>query len=73
MVFNHLQTMNYHLGLICAHCSDYFMTSTDIMHHHTQLCRSTATSNNDDRKESPLENEEDENSYGNYDFVFEED
>ena len=48
------------------------MTSTDAMHCHAQLCRSTAAGN-DDKEESPLEYEEDKNGDGNYDFVFEED
>ena len=72
-VVNHLQTMHYHLGLICTQCLDYFITSTDAMHQHTQLCRSTAAGNNDDREESPLDYEEDKNGNGNYNFIFEED
>ena len=65
-VVNHLQTMHYHLGLICTHCLDYSMTSTDAMHWHTQLCRSMAAGNDDDREESPPEYEENENGDGNY-------
>ena len=30
-VVNHLQTMHYHLGLICTHCLNYFMMSADAM------------------------------------------
>ena len=52
MVVNHLQTMHYHLGLICACCLDYFTTSADAMHWHTQLFKSTAAGDDDDREES---------------------
>ena len=73
-VVNHLWTKHYHLGLICAHCLDYFTTSADAMHQHTQLCKSTAASNDDDnREESPPDYEEDDNSNEDFEFVFEED
>ena len=45
---NHLQTMHYHLGLICAHCLDYFTTSADAMHQHAQLCKPMAAGDDDD-------------------------
>ena len=53
IVVNHLHTMHYHLGLICAHCLNYFTISTDTMQQHAQLCKSTAASNDDNREESP--------------------
>ena len=61
--------MHYHPGLICSCCLNYFMTSPDAMY---QLCRSMAANNNN-REESSLDYEEDENSNGDFDFVFEED
>ena len=72
-VVNHLQTTHYHLGLICSHCVDYFTTSTDSMHWHTQLCKPAAASNdnNYDREESPPDYEDEDNS--NEDYIFEED
>ena len=71
MMVNHLQTMHYHLGLICACCLNYFTMSTDDMWQHAQLCKSTAASN-DDRKESPPDYEEDDNGNGDFKFAFEE-
>ena len=72
-VVNHLQTMHYHLGLICTHCLNCFMTTADSMHQHAQLCWSTVAGNDEDREESPLHYEDDENGDGDYDFIFEED
>ena len=65
--------MHYHLGLICACCLNYFMTTADAMCWHTQLCRSILAGDNNDIQESPLDYEEDENGNGDYDFIFEED
>ena len=31
IVMNRLRTMHYHLGLVCAPCGDYFLTSADAM------------------------------------------
>ena len=45
---NHLQTMHYHLGLICTCCLNYFTVSADAMHWHTQLCKSMAAGDNHD-------------------------
>ena len=33
------QTSHYHLGPICSQCLEYFTTSMDTMHHHSQLCK----------------------------------
>ena len=52
-VVKHLQTTHYHLGLICAHCLDYFTTNAETMCCHAHVCKPTAAgaSNNDDDKE----------------------
>ena len=73
MVLNHLWTMHYHLGLICACCLDYFMMSADTMWQHTQLCKSVVAGNNDDREESPTNYKEDDNGEDDFKFAFEED
>ena len=54
MVVNHLQTMHYHLGLVCTLCIDFFTTSTDAMRWHTHICKSIAAEDND-CKEKELE------------------
>ena len=38
-VVNHLRTSHYHSGLVCGWCLEYFMTSANTMHHHSQLCK----------------------------------
>ena len=64
--------MNYHLGLICAHCVDYFTTSADTMCQHAQLYKPTvASDDDDDRKEEAYE--DDDNSNEDYEFMCEED
>ena len=71
-VVNHLQTMHYHPGLICAHCLDYFTTSAETMHHHAHVCKPTAASNNDnDREEEDYE--DNGNSSEDEKFKFKED
>ena len=71
---NHLWTMHYHLGLVCACCLDYFTTSADAMHQHSQLCKPTAAGNDDDgREDSPQDYEDDDNGDEDDEFVFEED
>ena len=66
--------MHYHLGLICAYFLDYFTTSADVMHWHTQLCKSMAVGNDDDdREESPPDYEEDDNGDKDLKFMFKED
>ena len=73
MVVNCLQTTHYHLGLICAHCLDYFTMSTDAMLWHAQLCKSVVAGDDDNREESPPDYEEDDNGNGDFEFMFEED
>ena len=56
-VVNHLQTMQYHLGLICACCLDYFTTNAEAMCHHAHVCKPTiaGTTDDDDREEDDYE------------------
>ena len=71
-VVNHLWTTHYHLGLICAHCLDYFTSSADAMLQHTQVCKPMAAGNdNDDREEKDYEDNDNGNEYE--EFMFKED
>ena len=73
-IVHHLQTMHYHLGLICAHCLEYITTSSDAMHQHAQLCKPTAVSDNDNKREdSQPDFEDDDNGNEDDEFIFEED
>ena len=47
MVVNHLCTMYYHLGLICALCHDFFATSADTIRWHASSCESLTMKNKD--------------------------
>ena len=69
---NHLQTTHYNLGLICAHCLNYFTTSADAMHWHTHLCKPRAASNDDDDRVEE-DYEDDDNSNKDDEFMFGED
>ena len=62
---NHLQTTNYHQGLISTHCLDYCTTSADAMHWHAQL------GDDDDREEEDYE--DDDNGDEDDEFMFKED
>ena len=62
---NHLRTMHYHLGLVCAVCLDFFSTSADAMRHHVHVCKSIATEDND-CKDEELENDDDGNEDDDY-------
>ena len=70
---NHLQTMHYQLGLVCACCLDYFTTSTETMHHHTHVCKPPATGigDNDDREKE--DSKDDDNGNEDEEFEFKED
>ena len=63
-VVNHLRTVHYHLGLVCALCMDFFTTSTMRWLIHT--CKSMATKDKDCKEEEESENDDDgdeDNSY----------
>ena len=69
MVVNHLQTSHYHLDLVCGQCLEYFTTSTDTMHHHSQLCKpALAGIDEDDNQEEESNNND--NGKDNDDFAF---
>ena len=68
---NHLQSIHYHLGLICVHCQDYFTSSAEAMHQHPHLHKTmTGSDDDEDSEERDYEN----NDNGNEDdkFMFEE-
>ena len=47
MVINHLQTVHYCLGLVCASCLHFFATSIGTMRWHAHACMSMATEDKD--------------------------
>ena len=63
--------MHYHLGLMCTHCVDYLMTSTDAMCLHTHICKFTTGGNNDDNREDK-DSDDDDNGDDDNEFMFEE-
>ena len=74
---NHLQTMHYHLGLVCVHCLDYFTTNTEAMNHHAHVCKHTTAGASDDDNREEEDYEDDDNGSEGEDednkFEFEED
>ena len=58
MVANHLHTIHYHLGLICALCRDFFVMSVDTIRWHASSCEALTTRD--------IDWEEEEESEGNY-------
>ena len=68
-VMNHMRTVHYHLGLVCALCMAFFLTSTDTMLWHVHICKSIATKDNDHKEE---ESRNDDNSDEDDDYLFEE-
>ena len=60
-VINHLRTVHYHLGLVCALCMDFFATSVDTMRWHMHVCKSMATEDKDCEEEEESENDDDSN------------
>ena len=71
MLVNHLGTMHYQLGLICAHCLSYFITNAEAMHCHGHGCKPTTagTGNDDDYAKY----EDDENGDEDDKFMLKED
>ena len=66
---NHLRTMHYHLGLVCALCMEFFSTSADAMGQHTHGCKYIATKDNDCKEEESKNSDDgDEDD----DYLFEE-
>ena len=73
MVVNHLQTVHYHLELICSCCVEYFTMSMDAMYQHAQLCKPVAASiNGNDDQEEEYENDDNGREYDDK-FTFHED
>ena len=67
-----LRAVHYHLGLICAHCMDYFTTSANAMHQHTKVCKPTTGSDDDDYREED-DYGDDDNGDKDDKFMFKED
>ena len=62
MVVNHLQTSQYHLGLACSHCMEYFTMSANSMCWHSQLHKPVPASidndnDNDNQEEESVNND----------------
>ena len=70
-VVNHLQTMQYHLGLNYACCLDHLTTNAKAMHCHAHVCKPSTTGNNDNDREEDYE--DDDNSDEDSEFKLEED
>ena len=51
--------MLYHLGLVCALCMDFFLTSADAMRWHMHICKSIAAEDNDCEEEEESKNDND--------------
>ena len=51
MVVNHLCTMHYCLGLICAMCQDFFTTSADTIRWHMSSCEALTMKDKDQAEE----------------------
>ena len=62
----HLRTMHYHLGLVCALCTDFSSTSTDAKRQHTHVCKSVATAKDNDQEEEEYNNDDDGNEDDEY-------
>ena len=68
-IVNHLWTMCYQLSIVCAWCLEYFTTNADAMCRHTQLCKPSATGDNDNNRDF----EEDDNDDEDDEFIYNED
>ena len=63
---NHLRTMHYHLGLVCALCVDFFSSSMDPMRQDTHVCKSITTTKDNDQGEKESENDDDRDEDDDY-------
>ena len=62
-VVNHLHTVHYYLGLVCALCLAFSTTSADTMRKHNPCCKATATQ---DQEEEEMSEEDDGNNDDGY-------
>ena len=53
-IINHLWTVQYHLGLVCTLCMDFFATSADTMREHVPSCKAIATKDRDGQRQRYL-------------------
>ena len=58
--------MHYHLGLVCALCVDFFLTSTDAMRWYAHVCKTIASTKDNDWDEEEYENDNDDNKDDEY-------
>ena len=65
-VVNHLRTMHYQLGMVCALWVDFFSTSPDTMRQHTHICKSIAAAEDNDQEEEESKNDDDGNEDDDY-------
>ena len=60
---NHLQTVNYHLGLVCALCLAFFTTSMDTMWKYKPCCKATAAKDWEEEETLEEDNSDAEDGY----------
>ena len=65
--------MHYNLGIMCAQCLEYFTISADSMQRHSQLCRPSAASDNNDDDWEEEDFEDDDNGDKDNELIFNED
>ena len=66
MVVNHLRTVHYYLGLVCALCMNFFATSMDTIQWHVHVCKSMAAKDKDLKEEEESENGDNGNEDNGY-------
>ena len=54
---NHLHTVHYHLGLVCALCLAFFTMSADTMRKQRSCCKAMATGDKDQDEEEVSEDD----------------
>ena len=64
-VVNHLRTVHYYLGLICALCQDFFTMSSDTLRWHTSSYESLPMDDKDwqEEEESKGDNVDEDDGY----------
>ena len=60
---NHLCTVHYHLGLVCALCLACFTTSADTTRKHRTCCMDMATGDWEEEETSEKDNSSEDDGY----------